>query len=108
MDLAEESERRSLSIAGTKGLIERAGFSPQVLIHVPGKLPCTSNVSSGSMHARFHGRSSSREKLDTASMFSDVVRVISSCSRRERTSLPYPSMQKMPGLECRKMCEEDL
>lgn len=103
MDLAEESERRSLSIAGTKGLIERAGFSPQVLIHVPGKLPCTSNVSSGSMHARFHGRSSSREKLGTASMFSDVVRVISSCSRRERTSLPYPSMQKMPGLECKRL-----
>lgn len=62
MELAEESEQRSLSIAGTKGLIERSGFSPQVLIHVPGKLPCTSNVSSGSMHARFHGRSSSREE----------------------------------------------
>lgn len=47
----------SLSIAGTKGLIERPGMSPQVLAHVPGKLPCTSNVSSGSLHARFHGRS---------------------------------------------------
>lgn len=48
----------SIAIAGTKGLIEGSGISPQVLVHVPGKLPCTSNVSSGRLHARFHGRSS--------------------------------------------------